>query len=230
MEKVLVWTAVKMVMKMRGKRLDQVSEEGGSIWMNDEETEDTEEWDAIMGALEDNNDSGKEGWIIIPKIRERMRKENSHNLDGESGMEPLVEADIDWYDMIEDEDPDNGVSVHREGTRWQGHTNVTSGTRLRVEMIGEGERWITEVEERITGSSKHVKELLENVDIVIQLKRDGRKMGKDGMIFDIEAIWDGESYVLGGDGMDMGDLKRMQEKIRPKIGWLEVITMVKSTT
>ena len=42
---------------------------------------------------------------------------------------------------------------------------------------------------------------------------------RDGMIFDVEAVWDGGSYVLGGDGkMDMGDLKRIQEKIKPKVG------------
>ena len=78
---------------------------------------------------------------------------------------------------------------------------------------------MVEVEEKDTGSSMCVRELLDSVRIVILLQWDSRVREKDGTIFDVEAVWDGGNYVLGGDGrMNMRDLKRIQEKIKPKVG------------
>ncbi len=64
-----------------------------------------------------------------------------------------------------------------------------------------------------------MEELYDNIQIMIELQWQRRIRVKEGVIYDIEAVWDGNKYVLGEDGvLGIAELRMLQEKVDPRMG------------
>ncbi len=86
-------------------------------------------------------------------------------------------------------------------------------------MSDVGETWTVDVEEVGKGTSGTAEELFDNIRIKVQLQWQRRIRVKGGLIYDIEAVWDGNKYVLGEDGvLKTAELRMIQEKVDPRMG------------